>query len=55
MPKGRPQASWFVHVESYLKDTGMASLDDGQTGAEGVPSQIERGDALVRGMAPHLT
>ena len=39
MPKGRPHASGLRQVESYLKDTGMAGLGDGQTEAEGLPSQ----------------
>ena len=26
MSRGRPYASWLRQVESYLKDTGMASL-----------------------------
>ena len=30
-------------------------LGDGQTEAEGVPSQGGRGDALLRRMPPHLT
>ena len=42
MPEGRPHASWLRQVESYLRDTGMTvgvCLGDGQTEAEGVPSQ----------------
>ena len=53
MSRGRPHASWLRQVESYLKDTGMACLGDGQTEAEGVPSQGGRGDALLRRMLPH--
>ena len=26
MPRGRPHASWLHHVESHLKDTGMAGV-----------------------------
>ena len=43
----------FRKVESYLKDAGMAGLGDGQTGAEGAPSQGGRGDALFRRMPPY--
>ena len=55
MPTGHPHASWLRQVESYLKDTGMAGLGDGQMEAEGVPSQGGRGDALLRRIIPHLT
>ena len=46
-------SSWLRKVESYLKDG--VSLGDGQTEAEGVPSQGGRGDALLRRMARYLT
>ena len=57
MPRGCPHASWLRKVEAYLKDAGMAGLasGDGQTEAEGVPSQGGRGDALLRRMPPYLT
>ena len=59
MPRGRPPASWLRKVESYLKDAGLAGLASAiglcQTEADGVPSQGEHGDALLRRMPPYLT
>ena len=58
MPKGRPQASYLRRVESHLRDIGRlgekpgVGLCDGQTEAEGAPSQSGRGDALIRRMSP---
>ena len=54
MPRRHPQASYLRQTEAYLKDTG-ACLGDGQTEAEGVPSQGGRGDALLQRMPPYLT
>ena len=57
MPRGRPHASCFRQVESYLKDAGMAGLTSAwvmETEAEGVPSQGGRGDALLRRMPPSI-
>ena len=42
-------------TEAFLKDTGMAGLGDGQMEAEGVSSQVGRGDAVLRCMSPYLT
>ena len=41
--------------EGYGHDGPGVFLGDGQTEAEGVPSQGGRGDALLRRMAPYLT
>ena len=41
--------------EGYGHDGPSVCLGDGQTEAEGIPSEGGRGDALVRGMFPHLT
>ena len=55
MPKGRPHASWLNEVESYLRSMGMPALASAWAMAsEGVPSQGECGDALLRRMPPHL-
>ena len=48
-------ASGEVLSEGYGHDGPGVGLGDGQTEAEGVPSQGGRGDALVRRMPPHLT
>ena len=57
MPKGRPYASWFRGLlsEGYGHGGLGVCLGDGQTEAEGVPSQGGRGDALLRRMPPNLT
>ena len=54
MPTGRPRASWLRRVESYLKDSGMAGLGDGQTEAKEVPSQGGRGDRAAPPYPPYL-
>ena len=41
--------------EGYGHDGPAVGLGDGQTEAEGVPSEGGRGDALLRRMSPHLT
>ena len=41
--------------EGYGHDGAGVCLGDGQTEAEGVPSQNGRGDALVRRIPPYLT
>ena len=41
--------------EGYGHDGPGVCLGDGQTEAEGVPSQGGRSDALLRRMPPHLT
>ena len=46
MPESHPHASWLRQVESYLKDWSegpRVCLGDGQTEAEGVPSQCGGG------------
>ena len=48
-------ASGGVLSEEYGHDEPGVCLGDGQTKAEGVPSQSERGDALLRRMHPYLT
>ena len=48
-------ASGVVLSEGYEHDGPGVCLDDGQTEAEGVPSQRGRGDALLRFMPPYLT
>ena len=53
---GFMDASGRVLSEGYGHDgPGVFCLGDGQTEAEGVPSQGGRGDALLRCMSPHLT
>ena len=44
-----------VLFEGYGHGGPDVCLGDGQTEAEGVPSQGVRGDALLRRMSPHLT
>ena len=44
-----------VLSEAYGHDGPGVFLGDGQTEAEGVPSQGGRGDALLRRMPPYLT
>ena len=39
----------------YGHGVSVVCLGDGQTGAEGVPSQGGRGDTLLRRMTPYLT
>ena len=56
MPRGRPQ--WLRQVvvsEGYGHGGPGVCLGDGQTEGEEVPSQGERGDALLRRMPPYLT
>ena len=48
-------ASGGVLSEGYGHGGPGVCLGDGQTEAEGVPSQGGRGDALLRRMLPHLT
>ena len=48
-------ASGGVLSEGYGHEGPGVCLGDGQTEAEGVPSQGGRGDALLRRMSPHLT
>ena len=48
-------ASGGVLSEGYGHGGPGIRLGDGQTEAEGVPSQGGRGDALLRRMAPYLT
>ena len=48
-------ASGGVLSEGYGHGGPGGCLDDGQTEAEGVPSQGGRGDALLRRMPPYLT
>ena len=48
-------ASGGVLSEGYERDGPGVCLGDGQTEAEGVPSQGGRGDALFRRMPPYLT
>ena len=48
-------ASGGVLYEGYGHIGSGICLDDGQTEAEGVPSQGGRGDALLRCTPPHLT
>ena len=48
-------ASGGVLFQGYGHDGLADCLSDGQTEAEGVPSQGGRGDALLRGMSPYLT
>ena len=53
MPRGAPiVASGGVLSERYGHGGPGVCLGDGQTEAEGVPSQGGRGDALLRRMAP---
>ena len=47
-------ASGEAPSEVYGHGGPGVSLGDGQTGAEGVPSQGGRGDSLLRRMSPHL-
>ena len=47
-------ASGGVLSERYRHGGPGVCLGDGQTEAEGVPSQGGRGDALLRRMSPHL-
>ena len=47
-------ASGGVLSEEYLHDESGVCMDNGQTEAEGVPSQGGRGDALHRRMSPYL-
>ena len=54
----RPRAVCSRQVESYLRDLdmkGRVCVGDGQTEAEGVPSQDGGGDALLWRMSPYLT
>ena len=44
-----------VLSEGYRHDGPGVCLGDGQTEAEGIPSQGGRGDALLRRMPPYLT
>ena len=48
-------ASCGVLSEGYGHDRPGVCLGDGQTEAEGVPSQCGRGDALLWRMPPYLT
>ena len=48
-------ASDGVLSEGYGHGGPSICLGDGQTEAEGVPSEGERGDALLRRMRPYLT
>ena len=48
-------ASSRVLYEGYGHDGPGVCLGDGQTQAEGVPSQVGRGDVLFRRMPPYLT
>ena len=48
-------ASGGVLSEGYGHGGPGVCLGDGQTEAEGVPSQGGRGDALLRRMPPYLT
>ena len=48
-------ASGGVLSEGYGHDGPGVCLGDGQTEAEGVPSQGGRGDALLQRMSPYLT
>ena len=47
-------ASGGLLSEGYGHGGPSVSLSDGQTEAEGVPSQGGRGDALLRRMPPYL-
>ena len=56
MPNGRPHASWLRQVESYLTDTGMASLASAWAMARRRPKEYRRKvDAATRcsGVRPH--
>ena len=57
--EGRPRAfvvkSSGVLSEGYGRDGPGVCLSDGQTEAEGIPSQGGRGDALLRYTPTHLT
>ena len=58
MPWGRPHASCLsggVLSEGYEHGGLGVCLGDGQTEAEGVPSQGGRGDALLRRKLLYLT
>ena len=65
MPREGTIALWLRQVESHLNDMRMADVchaqtsavcrGDGQTEAEGVPSQGGRSDALIRRKTPYLT
>ena len=48
-------ASGRVLSERYGHGESGVCLGDGQTEAEGVPSQDRRGDALLKRMPPYLT
>ena len=48
-------ASGGVLSEGYGHGGPGVCLGDGETEAEGVPSQGGRGDALLRRMSPYLT
>ena len=48
-------ASGGVLSEGYGHDGLGVCLGDGQTEAEGLPSQGGRGDTLLRRMPPYLT
>ena len=48
-------ASVAVQSEGYGHGGLGVCLGDGQTEAEGVPSQGGRGDGLLRRMSPYLT
>ena len=56
MPRGRPHASWLRHVESYLKNTGMAGLASAWAMARRRRKEYRRKvDAATRcsGVCPH--
>ena len=59
MPRGASigfmVASVEVLFEGYGHNGPGVCLSDGQTEAEGAPSQNGRGDALLRRMLPYLT
>ena len=49
-------SAWAMATRSLSEEYGPGvCLGDGQTKAEGVPSQGGRGDALLRRMPPYLT
>ena len=60
MPRGRPHVGG-VHTSGGVLYEGCGHggpgvcLGDGQTEAEGVPSQGGHGDALLRRLPPYLT
>ena len=56
MPRGSPQASWLCHVESYIRDTGLAGLASAWAMARRKPREYRRKvDAATRRSAvgPH--